>query len=212
MSDTPTDQTTTSQPVPGAATTPEATKPTGDDGDRGLTEDTPEATEQPETPVDGDQDADPTEDHTEQDTRVRKARREAANLRTRLHDTETERDTLTADLTAAQDALAATRRAQAADVLPGVKFDVLERLGLDLTEHLTDDGTVDLDSARDAATRLAVEAGLMSHGPKVGRNALPPGWEDTPANRRIAHNLRNAAPLGGNEGSGNWLQDALNNQ
>lgn len=144
----------------------------------------------PGVDTDGDQDGDQSADgDAEDDGRLRKARKDAAAYRERLRDMEGERDRLTDQLDGIQAALTATRRAQAENILPGVKLDLLERIGLDLTEHLTETGAVDMDAARDAARALAKDAGIL---PATGARVPSAG-----------HGVE--SPLR----SGNWLSDTL---
>lgn len=177
MTDNQTTTETTEQteaPSPGA-TAPETSTATGTEGGQ----DTP-------TPA---EDAAEDQDAGAGDARLHKARKDAAGYRTRLRDTEAERDTLTAELATTRDALSAARRAQAENIVPGVKLDVLERIGLDLTEHLTETGAVDMDAARDAARALAKDAGIL---PATGARVPSAG-----------HGVE--SPLR----SGNWLSDTL---
>lgn len=129
----------------------------------------PEAADAPQTPEQT------TEDHRDQPDeqtteRVGKASREAARYRRQLRETEdqlataqTTVDTLRKQL--AREAIAASGN--------GVSPDVYFSLGLDLADHLTDDGGVNLESVKNATREIAHTHGLNSLRPDPAQMAEP---------------------------------------
>lgn len=131
---------------------------------------------------DSDGDDDSTEDDGDggqQGDAVSRARQQAAKYRTRLRDTEAERDQLRSDLDAQRRAVVewfATNRTQQWD--PVVAPELLNAAGLDVAELLSeDDGHLDMAKVRDfidaTATRFRVTRGFAPNPAQGAGGPVP---------------------------------------
>lgn len=122
--------------------------------------------DQPDAPEVNDTTAD-DRDHDGDHGDITKARREAARLRQRAKDAETQRDTLTVQLAAQQRAIV-NHLAEQLSVHP----DLLDAAGLDVTTLLDDNGMVNVDAAAEyieaTAKRFRV---IRGHQPNPAQGA-----------------------------------------